>query len=222
MTFCENKILWLKLTFNLKINPSGKDENCQLTASSSMSSPVSPSARGYRSPADQIQHLCKRHRQMGFHASPRGGAERPNAALRSAAGPRSRPHHEEPRGPDRSGPGHGMGRCKINGQFAADGIMQSEVTTSFNVFWAAIAGGRHQSPADGRHAARRSAQLLQASGDGGERVSHLPRLHAVLSVSCQQHRQPSRAPDGAGRRRRLWLIWGCRRSLRNRPQGRRK
>lgn len=69
-------------------------------------------ACGHCSPADQIQHVCKRHRQMGLHTSPRGGPERPHAALRSPAGPWSWPHHEEPRGPDGSGPGHGMALCR--------------------------------------------------------------------------------------------------------------
>lgn len=67
-------------------------------------------ARGHRCPAHQVQHLCERHRQVGFHAPPRSGAERPHPALCPAAGPRSRSHHKEPGGTDSARPGHGNNR----------------------------------------------------------------------------------------------------------------
>lgn len=71
-------------------------------------SPLPRPARGHRRPADQVQHVRQRHRQVGVHTPPRGGPEGADPALRSAAGPRSRSHHEEPGGSDAAGPGHGV------------------------------------------------------------------------------------------------------------------
>lgn len=74
-----------------------------------ISASLPPPARRHRRPADQVQHLRQRHRQVGVHAAARGGSEGPHAALRPAAGPRRRPHHEEPGGTDAARPGNGGG-----------------------------------------------------------------------------------------------------------------
>lgn len=64
-------------------------------------------ARGHSRPANQVQHVRQRHRQVGVYSAPRSGPEGEDPALRSAAGPWSRSHDEEPGGADASGPGDG-------------------------------------------------------------------------------------------------------------------
>ncbi len=64
-------------------------------------------ARGHSRPAHQVQYVRQRHRQVGVYAPPRSGPEGADSALRSAIGPWSRSHHEEPGGTDAAGLGNG-------------------------------------------------------------------------------------------------------------------
>lgn len=64
-------------------------------------------ARGHSRPADQVQHVRQRHRQVGVYAPPRSRPEGADSALCSATGPWSRSHHEEPGGTDAAGLGNG-------------------------------------------------------------------------------------------------------------------
>lgn len=85
--------------------------------------------------------------------------------------------------------------------------------------WSSVSGWWHQGPADRRHAPGRSAHLLEASGHGGERLHHLPGLHALLPVGRQQHRQPGWTTQRSGRG---WSLRGCGRGQWHRQKGGRR
>lgn len=79
--------------------------------------PLPRLARGHRRPADQVQHVRQRHGQVGVHAPPRSGPEGADSAVRSAAGPWSRSHHEEPGGTDAAGLGNGAKGFSMKWQY---------------------------------------------------------------------------------------------------------